>query len=100
MRPDDYRKWSALDSTSWSPPWISEYGPSERFIAEVGPEGPVGRFLIPTGQSGNPFSRSYRDLNERWRTGDLVEVPLERSRFRRRSVRQFRVVPDRVNGDE
>jgi penicillin amidase len=100
VRPDDYRKWDALDATSWSPPWLSEYGPSERFIAELGPEGPVGRFLIPTGQSGNPFSRHYRDLNERWRAGELVEVPLQRARFSSRSVRQIRIVPARVNGDE
>jgi penicillin amidase len=100
VRPDDYRKWEALDSTSWSPPWVSEYGPSERFIAELGPDGPTGRFLIPTGQSGNPFSRNYRDLNDRWRSGDLVEVPLERERFVRRSVRQIRIVAARVNGSE
>lgn len=100
VRPDDYRKWEALDSTSWSPPWVSEYGPSERFIAELGPDGPTGRFLIPTGQSGNPFSRHYRDLNDRWRSGELVEVPLERERFIRRSVRQIRIVAARVNGSE
>ena len=100
VRPDDYRKWDALDSRSWAPPWLSEYGPSERFIAEVGPEGPVGRFLIPTGQSGNPFSRNYRDLNDRWRAGELVQVPLERERFIRRSVRQIRIVPARGNGSE
>ena len=100
VRPDDYRKWEALDSTSWSPPWVSEYGPSERFIAELGPDGPTGRFLIPTGQSGNPFSRHYRDLNDRWSSGELVEVPLERERFVRRSVRQIRIVAARVNGSE
>jgi penicillin amidase len=104
VRPDDYRKWEALDSTSWSPPWVSEYGPSERFIAELGPDGPTGRFLIPTGQSGNPFSRHYRDLNDRWRSGELVEIPLERERFIRRSVRQIRrqirIVAARVNGSE
>jgi penicillin amidase len=100
VRPDDYRKWDALDLRSWSPPWLSEYGPSERFIAELGPEGPVGRFLIPTGQSGNPFSRNYRDLNDRWRAGELVQVPLEREHFIRRSVRQIRIVPARGNGSE
>ena len=100
VRPDDYRKWEALDSTSWSPPWISEYGPSERFIAELGPDGPVGRFLIPTGQSGNPFSRHYRDLNDRWRAGELVDVPLERERFIQRSVQQIRIVPARVDETE
>jgi penicillin amidase len=100
VRPDDYRKWSALDSTSWSPPWLSEYGPSERFVVRLDAEGPRARFLIPTGQSGNPFSRNYRDLNDRWRAGELIEVPLERERFARRSVRQIRVAPARVNGAE
>ena len=93
---------TALDSTLLvAPPWISEYGPSERFIAEFGPgRSRRGEFLIPTGQSGNPFSRHYRDLNDRWRAGELVEVPLERERFIRRSVRQIRIVPARVNGTE
>lgn len=100
VRPDDYRRWSALDSTSWFPPWLSEYGPSERFVAELSPDGPRGRFLIPTGQSGNPFSRNYRDLNARWQAGELIEVPLDRARFVRRSVRQLRIVPARVNGEE
>jgi len=100
VRPDDYRKWESLDSRSWAPPWLSEYGPSERFIAELSPEGPVGRFLIPTGQSGNPFSSNYRDLNDRWRDGELVQVPLARERFIRRSVRQIRIVPARGNGTE
>jgi penicillin amidase len=100
VRPDDYRRWEALDSTSWSPPWLSEYGPSERFIAELGPDGPTGRFLVPTGQSGNPFSRNYRDMNDRWRAGELLEVPLERERFVQRSVRQIRIAPARANGAE
>jgi len=100
VRPDDYRKWSALDSTSWSPPWLAEYGPSERYVAHVGPEGPEAWFLIPTGQSGNPFSRNYRDLNVRWRAGDLVPVPLDRERFVRRAVRQIRIVPARTGDSE
>jgi len=98
LRPDDYRKWSALDSTSWSPPWLSEYGPSERYVVRVGREGPEAWFLIPTGQSGNPFSRNYRDLNDRWRAGDLIPVPLDRERFVRRAVRQIRIVPARTTG--
>ena len=93
VRPDDYRKWSALDSTSWAPPWLSEYGPSERFIVELEPDGPRGWFLVPTGQSGNPFSEHYRDMNERWRDGGLVRVPLARQDGIRRSVRRFNLVP-------
>lgn len=77
LRPDDYRIWTSLDEGSWTPPWISEYGPSERFVAEVAPDGIRAGFLLPTGQSGNPLSPHYRDLNDRWRGGDLVELPLD-----------------------
>ena len=93
LRPDDYRVWAALDAGSWTPPWTGEYGPSERFVADVSPEGIVGRFLIPTGQSGNPLSIHYRDLNPRWRAGELVEVPLDPDAARARSVRTFLLEP-------
>jgi penicillin amidase len=93
LRPDDYRMWSALDESSWSPPWMSEYGPSERYVADVRPSGIVAAFLVPTGQSGNPFSRHYRDMNDRWRGGDLVPVPLEPEAARARSVRRASLEP-------
>jgi len=93
LRPDDYRIWAALDAGSWTPPWTSEYGPSERFVADVSPDGIVGRFLVPTGQSGNPLSSHYRDLNPRWRAGELVEVPLDPDSARARSVRTFLLEP-------
>jgi penicillin amidase len=95
VRPDDYRRWDKLDSTSWTPPWTSEYGPSERFIALLNPNGIEGYFLLPTGQSGNPFSRHYRDMNGRWRDGDLIVVPLDRESAARRAVRQFMLAPDK-----
>jgi penicillin amidase len=93
LRPDDYRIWAALDASSWTPPWTSEYGPSERFVADVSPDGIVGRFLVPTGQSGNPLSPHYRDLNPRWRAGQLVEIPLDPESARARSVRTFLLEP-------
>ena len=93
LRPDDYRMWSALDESSWSPPWTSEYGPSERYVADVGPAGIEAAFLVPTGQSGNPFSRHYRDMNDRWRGGDLVPVPLEAEAAWARSVRRVSLEP-------
>lgn len=100
VRPDDYRRWARLDSTSWAPPWTSEYGPSERFVAELAPERATGWFLIPTGQSGNPFSSHYRDMNARWRGGELVEVPLERDEAQKRSLRRLTLVPDRRRSGE
>ena len=95
VRPDDYGRWNALDSASWMPPYVNEYGPSERFVAELDPDGNRGWFLIPTGQSGNPFSRHYRDLTERWRTGDLVGVPLDSAAAVSRAVRQLSLTPPR-----
>lgn len=94
VRPDDYRKWSALDSTSWSPPWTAEYGPSERFVVVLDPAGPQGWFLVPTGQSGNPFSRHYRDMNDRWRSGPLLRVPLDWPEGVRRPARRISFLRD------
>ncbi len=93
LRPDDYRVWAALDAGSWTPPWTSEYGPSERFVAEVRPDRIVGRFLVPTGQSGNPLSGHYRDMNPRWRAGDLIDVPLDQQSAKARSVNTFMFEP-------
>jgi penicillin amidase len=93
VRPDNYARWDPLDSASWEPPYVNEYGPSERFVAELDPEGNRGWFLIPTGQSGNPFSRHYRDLSERWRAGDLVAVPLDSAAAVSRAVRQLSLTP-------
>jgi len=32
------------------------------------------RFMIPAGQSGNPFSGHYRDLMTPWRDGDYFRI--------------------------
>lgn len=76
LRPDDYVRWGKIGAEAWRPPWISDYGPTERFVAELRPEGPNARFLLPTGQSGNPFSPHYRDMSDRWREGGLIPVTL------------------------
>ena len=64
-------------------------------MAELDPNGPRGWFLIPTGQSGNPFSRHYRDLNERWRANELIAVPLDSAAAVSRAVRQLSLTPER-----
>ncbi len=94
VRSDDYARWSGFTESAWTPPYYSDYGPSERFVAELNPDGPAGYFLIPTGQSGNPYSRNYRSLNPRWRHGSLVAVPLAAERAAARSVRRFTLAPD------
>jgi penicillin amidase len=76
VRPDAYQMWQDLDPAGPRPPWTSAYGPSQRLIAEMTPEGPRGFVLLPTGESGNPFSPHYRDMNPAWREGRLVVLSL------------------------
>lgn len=76
VRPDAYQLWQQLRPGGPSPPWTSEYGPSERLVVEMTPSGPLARALLPTGQSGNPFSPHYRDMNAPWRAGELAPLPL------------------------
>ena len=74
LRAADRSSWSPLDSTSWSVPWIGEAGVSQRFVARMAPQAPRGYFFLPTGQSGNPLDRHYRDMAARWGDGFLVEI--------------------------
>jgi penicillin amidase len=84
--------WAALDSTAWLPPIVGAYGPSERFVAEMAPGASLGRFLLPTGQSGNPLSSHYRDMLTRWAAGDLIPVPLYRDDARDLAVRTLQLL--------
>ncbi len=77
LRPDAYRNWQDLSTNGPVSPWSSDYGPSERMVTELTPEGPRGFVLVPTGQSGNPFSPHYDDMLPRWRAGELIRLPLE-----------------------
>lgn len=76
LRPDDYGRWERIGGEAWRPPWRSDYGPTERFVAELRPDGVDAGVLLPTGQSGSPFSPHYRDMSERWLSGDLVPLSL------------------------
>lgn len=93
LRPDDYGRWGDIGGGSWRPPWISDYGPTERFVAELRPDGPEARFLLPTGQSGNPFSDHYRDMSERWRDGELIPVSLPGDRQEGEGGRSYVLTP-------
>lgn len=74
VRPDDYGRRAPLDSTSWSYPATNEYGPSQRFVAHLLPDGPRGYFFLPTGQSGNPLDPHYRDMADLWTSERWVEL--------------------------
>jgi len=95
VRPDDPSRWAALDSTSWTPPFMSEYGPSERFVAHMSPDGSDGEFFLPTGQSGNPLDRHYRDMARGWLAGQMAVVSLDIAAQKGREASRLRLVPAR-----
>jgi penicillin amidase len=47
---------------------------SLRFVAEVG-DWDNARFVLPGGQSGNPFSKHYDDMVPLWLRGEGVSIP-------------------------
>jgi len=51
------------------------------------------RFIIATGQSGNPLSPHYRDMLQRWRDGGHIEIAADRDAARRRAADTLLLVP-------
>ncbi|HEX2092735.1 MAG TPA: penicillin acylase family protein, partial [Longimicrobiaceae bacterium] len=77
------------------PPFVNAYGPSQRHVADMGDVDGAGGFVIPTGQSGIPFSRHYRDQTPMWREGRLWRIPLDRGRAEARAASRMTLTPDR-----
>ncbi len=57
-------------------PFEDIHGPGMRAIYDLA-DLERSRFMIATGQSGNPVSRHYRDLLEPWRDGRTLTIPAE-----------------------
>ncbi len=57
-------------------PYRQVHGASYRAIYDLA-EPSRSRFVIPTGQSGHPLSRHYRDLFPLWREGRYLEIPAD-----------------------
>jgi penicillin amidase len=68
------------------PPFVNRYGPSQRHVVDMADVDGEGGFVIPTGQSGIPTSRHYRDQTPLWRTGRLWRIPLDRGKAEARRV--------------
>jgi penicillin amidase len=67
-------------------PFVNTYGPSQRHVVDMADVDGAGGFVIPTGESGLPTSRHYRDQTPMWRTGRLWRIPLDRDKARARRV--------------
>jgi penicillin amidase len=76
-----------------SPPFVNSYGPSQRHVVDMADVDGDGGFVIPTGQSGVPTSRHYRDQTPMWRTGRLWRIPLDRGKAQARRVSRLVLRP-------
>lgn len=68
----------AFQSPATSFPFTTTAGPSMRQVIDMGNTQGAGGFVIPTGQSGLPFSREYDDQTPLWRDGGMLLLPLDR----------------------
>jgi penicillin G amidase len=56
-----------------SNPYQHTVGPSMRMIVETGAS-LRSKFILPSGQSGHPFSQHFRDQTARWQSHDYIEL--------------------------
>jgi penicillin amidase len=73
------------------PPFLTRHGPSQRHVVDLADPDGSGGFIIPTGESGLPFSLHYRDQTALWRAGRLWPIPLDRDRAEARAVSRMRL---------
>lgn len=69
-------------------------GASQRHVVDMADVDGSGGFILPTGQSGVPTSPHYRDQFERWRSGGLWLLPLDRTKAETRVVHRMTLRPD------
>ena len=85
-----------VNVSGWSgrtPPFSNAYGSSQRHVVDMADPDGSGGFVIPTGQSGNPLSRHYRDQTPLWREGRLWRIPLDRGKAQARAVSRVTLRP-------
>ena len=74
-------------------PFVGTYGASQRHVVDLADIDGDGGFILPTGQSGIPFSPHYRDQFDRYRSGGLWLIPLDRQAAEARTVQKLILRP-------
>lgn len=68
-------------------------GPSMRYIFDFGQ--PNYLFMIlPTGQSGHFMNSNYKNMNEFWRKGNYLKIPLDENEFIKNSKNKLTFIPN------
>jgi penicillin amidase len=73
-------------------PYASRHAASLRAIYDLG-DPQASLFIHSAGQSGNPLSRHYRDMSERWARGEYVPMLTERARIEALGAQRLVLAP-------
>ena len=80
------------DFNDASEPYASRHAASLRAIYDLA-DLETSLFIQSAGQSGNPFSRHYRDMSALWARGDYVPMLTERKRIEALGVQRLVLTP-------
>jgi penicillin amidase len=70
-------------------------GASQRHVVDMGDVELNGGFILPSGQSGLPFDKHYRDQFELWLTGGLWRIPLQAANVEAAAEYRMALEPER-----
>jgi penicillin amidase len=73
-------------------PYEAVHGPGMRAVYDFA-DLAASRFVVATGQSGNPLSAHYDDLNPLWRTGRTITLGGSRAALRQAAEGELFLVP-------
>ena len=79
---------------SWGKPFEMILGPSVRRIVDFS-DLSATKSILPTGQSGNPFSRHYGDQTKLWINGQYRNFHQDSSFFRNTKYKTMRLLPSK-----
>ncbi len=81
-----------VEPTNSDSPFAHRHGPGYRAVYDL--EDPAqSRFIISTGQSGNPLSAHYGDMVERWRDGEYLTLLVDLADLLELSSGRLRLIP-------
>ena len=78
-------------------PFAAVHGPGLRAIYDLA-DLARSRFVLATGQSGNPFSRHYADMTAMWRQVGSFQIESDRARLTESARGRLLLVPERSGG--
>ena len=73
-------------------PFAAVHGAGYRGVYDLAEPG-RSRFIVATGQSGNPLSRHYRDLGALWRRGEGIRLDASREDLERDATSRLLLLP-------